>query len=300
VWSNPHKSYLVNTIFEMMPVPTIYVRHTIDLEKEATVKEVVDGQQRCRSIIEYKENGFGARHPEHTHRVFYRDLSPTQRKGFLMSKLPVAYLIGADDSDVIEIFGRLNAVSKTLNAQEKRSARWSGEFHQFCLREAVTRLPIWRRLNIFSATEISRMAEVQFSAELAMALVDEMSDFSAARVDNAYKDWDESFPNREDAKKRLNRVYTNVASLKPEAVRDTIFSRSPVFYSLVLVLDELARLPGNTDLEETLAEIDARFNDPRPAADRPEEDLAFVAACTASTQRIRSRETRFDFIRSFM
>ena len=72
VWSNAHKSYLVNSIFETMPVPTIYVRHTIDLEREKTVKEVVDGQQRCRSIIEYKENGFTARHPEHSPRVYYR------------------------------------------------------------------------------------------------------------------------------------------------------------------------------------------------------------------------------------
>ncbi len=146
VWTNAHKAYLVNTVFETMPVPTIYVRHTIDLEKEKTIKEVVDGQQRCRAIIEYKTNAFTARHPEHASRIYYRDLNALQREAFLMAKLPVAYLIGADDADVIEIFGRLNAVSKTLNAQEKRSARWSGEFHQFCLREAVDRLPIWRGL----------------------------------------------------------------------------------------------------------------------------------------------------------
>lgn len=300
VWSNAHKSYLLNTIFETMPVPTIYIRHTIDLERERTVKEVVDGQQRCRSIIEYREDGFGARHPEHSRRVYYRDLSSSQRQQFLMAKLPVAYLIGSDDSDVIEIFGRLNAVSKTLNAQEKRAAKWSGEFHQFCLREAVERLPIWRGLSIFSATEISRMSEVQFTAELAMALIDGMSDFSAARVDAAYRRWDEDFPDHDTISKRLERVYRMVASLKPEAVKDTIFSRSPVFYSLILVLDSLHQLPAKATLEETLAEIDARFNDPRPAAERPEEDLAFVAACTASTQRIKSRQTRFDYIQSFV
>jgi hypothetical protein len=300
VWSNAHKSYLLNTIFETMPVPTIYVRHTIDLERELTVKEVVDGQQRCRSIIEYKEDGFSARHPEHSRRVYYHDLSPSQRQQFLMAKLPVAYLIGAGDSDVIEIFGRLNAVSKTLNAQEKRAAKWSGEFHQFCLREAVERLPIWRGLNIFGAADISRMSEVQFTADVAMALIDGMNDFSAARVDEAYRRWDEDFPERDNVAKRLERVYKTIASLKPEAVRDTIFSRSPVFYSLVLVLDSLKKLPAKNTLEETLDEIDTRFNDPRPAAERPEEDVEFVAACTASTQRIRSRQVRFEYIQSFV
>lgn len=300
VWSNAHKSYLLNTIFETMPVPTIYVRHTIDLERELTVKEVVDGQQRCRSIIEYRENGFGARHPEHSSRVYYRDLTPAQREQFLMAKLPVAYLIGADDTDVIEIFGRLNAVSKTLNAQEKRAAKWSGEFHQFCLREAAERLPIWRGLNIFGPADISRMSEVQFTAELAMALVDGMSDFSAARVDDAYRRWDEDFPERDGVAKRLERVYKMIASLRPEAVKDTIFSRSPVFYSLVLVLDGLKKRPARNALEEMLGEIDARFNDPRPVAERPEQDVEFVAACTASTQRIRSRQVRLDYIESFV
>jgi hypothetical protein len=300
VWSNAHKSYLINTIFETMPVPTIYVRHTIDIERELTVKEVVDGQQRCRSIIEYKEDEFAARHPEHSRRVYYRNLSPSQRKQFLMAKLPVAYLIGADDSDVIEIFGRLNAVSKTLNAQEKRAAKWSGEFHQFCLREAVERLPLWRGLNIFGAADISRMREVQFTAELAMALIDGMSDFSAARVDAAYRRWDEDFPDRDAVSKHLNRVYKMIATLRPETIKDTIFSRSPVFYSLILVLDSLKKLPTKSTLEEALDEIDTRFHDPRPAPERPEKDLAFVAACTASTQRIASREARFDYIKSFV
>lgn len=300
VWSNAHKAYLVNSIFVKMPVPSIYIRHALDVEQEMTVKEVVDGQQRVRSILDYKANEFSARHPEQTKRVFYRDLTASQRHDFLMAKLPVAYLIGADDSDVIEIFGRLNAVSKTLNAQEKRSAKYSGEFHQFCLREAVVRLPIWRNLNVFTATNISRMDEVQFIAELGIALVGGMADFSAARIDAAYKRWDEDFPEREDVAGRLDRVFTHMASLKQEAVRDTIFSRSPVFYSLVLVLDSLEKLPQRTTLERALVDVDSRFNDPSPASDRPEEDLAFVAACTSSTQRIRSRQTRFDYVASFM
>jgi hypothetical protein len=300
VWSSAHKSYLINSIFETMPVPTIYIRHTLDLETERTVKEVVDGQQRCRSIIDFKEGEFGARHPDHAERVTYSELSSSQRHQFLMAKLPVAYLIGADDSDVIEIFGRLNAVSKTLNAQEKRAAKWSGEFHQFCLREAVERLPIWRGLNIFTATEISRMSEVQFTAELAMALIGSMSDFSAKRIDDAYQQWDEDFPKRDTVRRRLERIYKAIASMNPDAVKETIFSRSPVFYSLVLVLDSMTRLPAKARLEETLAEIDERFNDPRPTAERPEKDLSFVAACTSSTQRIKSRQTRLKYIQSFM
>jgi hypothetical protein len=300
VWTTAHKSYLINSIFELMPVPSIYIRHTIDLELERTIKEVVDGQQRIRSIIDYRAGVFAARHPDHARRVKFADLTVTQKNTFLMSKLPVAYLIGADDPDVIEIFGRLNAVSKTLNSQEKRSARYSGEFHQFCLREAVDRLSIWRNLNIFTATDISRMAEVQFTAELSIAFVNGMTDFSTKRVDDAYRAWDEDFPEREDVASRLERVYKTVGALRPEAIKETIFGRSPVFYSLALVLDSISRIPAKSALEQILVDIDARYNDPRPPAERPKEDLDFVAACTASTQRIRSRETRFNYIKSFI
>jgi hypothetical protein len=300
VWTNAHKSYLINSIFELMPVPSIYIRHTIDLERERTVKEVVDGQQRIRSILDYRADLFGARHPHHPRRVKYSELTPAQKNAFLMAKLPVAYLIGADDSDVIEIFGRLNAVSKTLNPQEKRSALFSGEFHQFCLREAVGRLPIWRNFNIFTANDISRMVEVQFTAELSMALVGGMTDYSAKRIDDAYRAWDEDFPNREDVAARLERIYRAVAALRTEVIKETIFSRSPVFYSLALVLDASRKIPSTSTLEQILIDIDTRFNDERPAADRPKEDLDFVAACTASTQRIRSRDIRFAYMKSFI
>ncbi len=133
-----------------------------------------------------------------------------------------------------------------------------------------------------------------------MAFVNGMGDFSAARVDNAYMQWDEEFPEREGVAKRLDSVYGKISAVKPNVIKDTIFSRSPVFYSLLLVLDGLNRLPGDAALEDALVAIDAHFNDSRPAAERPEEDLAFVAACTASTQRISSRETRFDYIKSFI
>lgn len=299
VWTNAHKAYLINSIFSKMPVPTLYLRHALDLDSEKTIKEVVDGQQRCRSIIEFRDGKFTARHPEHNKRVTYADLSPKQREQFLMAKIPTAQLIGADDADVIEIFGRLNAVSKTLNPQEKRAAQYSGEFHQFCLRQSVTHLTLWRSLNIFTATEISRMQEVQFVADLSLSMLNGITDFGAARITRAYREWDEDFPAKAELDGRFEKVFDYISRLDPASIRDTIFSRSPLFYSLVLVLDSLKKLPATQVTEERLSELDNRFNDPRPSSERPEADLSFVAASTATTQRIRQRTTRDAYIRSF-
>lgn len=302
VWTTAHKSYLINSIFSTMPVPTIYLRHTLDIERELTVKEVVDGQQRCRSLIDFRNNLFNARHPAHARRIYFRDLTGAQREQFLMSKLPTAQLIGADDADVIEIFGRLNAVSKTLNAQEKRAAQYSGEFHQFCLKQSVRHLPLWRDRGIFSATEISRMQEVQFIADLSLSMLNGITDFQAARITRAYREWDEEFPQREELSQRFDRVFNQIAALRPESIKDSIFHRSPLFYSLIVVLDSLGsdgRTLSPRYIEDCLAEIDARFNDSRPITGRPEQDVEFVSASTSTTQRIRQRNVRDRYIRSY-
>ena len=58
VWTTPQKSYLLNTLMEQKPVPTLYFRHTVDLEQDKSLREVVDGQQRIRAILEYVNNDF--------------------------------------------------------------------------------------------------------------------------------------------------------------------------------------------------------------------------------------------------
>ena len=63
VWNDSQKSYLINTLFERKPIPTIYIRHTIDLEKEKSIKEVVDGQQRIRAILSFYRGEITAFHP---------------------------------------------------------------------------------------------------------------------------------------------------------------------------------------------------------------------------------------------
>lgn len=299
VWTRPQKSYLINSIFEQMPIPTIYVRHYLDIDKEKSIKEVVDGQQRIRSILEYVKDGYTTRHPNHSRRVKYSDLSRGERTEFLMTKLSIGYLIGADESDVIEIFGRLNSVAKTLNAQEKRNAKYSGEFKQFCLKQAAQRVRLWRDLNIFSANDIARMLEVQFISDLVLNLIKGLSDYSAKALDNIYEESDEEFSEQGEIAKRLERMFTKVASLDPGAIQDTIFRRQPLFFSLLIVLDQHSKVSISA-IEHTLWEMDRIFNADLPLSEHNERDAGFIQACTASTQRIRSRRIRDAYINSFL
>lgn len=261
VWSAPQKAYLINTIFEQKPVPSIYIRHQIDMETERSIKEVVDGQQRVRTVIEYRADGFGARHPNHRQKVRYSQLSANERRLFLSTALSVGYLIGADDSDVIEIFGRINSIAKTLNPQEKRNAVFSGEFKQFCLRQATERLAFWRNTGIFTATAISRMLEVQFVAELAINLMNGLQDYSSKAIDNMYKENDEEFAREDEASDRLDALFRKLAALDPKDFSDTVFRASQVAFSLMVVLDRLRdrEIPVG-QIHDAMHDVDTRVS----------------------------------------
>lgn len=292
VWTPTQRGYLINTLFVKKPIPTIYIRHYLDIEEEKSIKEVVDGQQRVRAVIGYLNDDFAARHPFHPKPVKYSALTAAQKTEFKMTKLPIGVLVSADEADVIEIFGRLNSISKTLNAQEKRNARFSGAMKQFCLENAAKHVTYWRDSGVFSATNISRMDEVEFVSDIVFNFMGGLSDFSASKIDRLYQDQDEAFEDEQEIQKRFDRVFEILGSIKTETVRDTVFSRSPIFFSLFLVLD--AKKKVNTKkLGQALIDVDAIFNDVDAQDD---EDKAFYAACTASTQRIKNRQERHNYL----
>ena len=297
VWTTPQKSYLINTLIEQKPIPAIYVRYSLDLDRGKTVREVVDGQQRIRAILGFCRNEFPVKHSENEARLTFSQLSKTQRETFLLTAIPVGNLLGATDADVIDIFGRINSVSKSLNAQEKRNSKFSGEFKQFCLRQASSRVEFWRTYNIFTANDIARMNEVQFISDLVLNLLEGLSDFSPKRLDDIYRKFEEDFPDQAEVARRLDRLFDFIVDIEPTVIRDTIFRRQPIFFSLLLVVDSMKKLDG-PKVVKSLYEIDARYH--QDSESQNDEDKQFVTASTATTQRIRQRKIRDAYIRRYL
>ncbi len=293
VWTPTQKSYLINTLIEQKPIPAIYIRHSLDLERSKSIKEVVDGQQRCRSIIGFALNEFSSKHPSHERKVKFSQLRKEEQHKYLLTSIPVGYLLGANDEDVIDIFGRINSISKSLNAQEKRNAAYSGEMKQLCLKQASSRINFWRNYGIFSANDIARMNETQFISDIVLNFIKGLSDYSSPKLDAFYKENDESFDQAEEITKRLDNAFDKLASLPPERISDTIFNRSPILFSLIMVIDEIQ--PTEKELERAILTIDERYNSEE---NQTEADMAFIDACKASTQRIMQRRVRDQYIRS--
>src|SRR5687767_11913972 len=53
VWPQAAKSLLIDTIVRGIPIPIIFLREKTDLNTLEPVREVVDGQQRLRTLIAY-------------------------------------------------------------------------------------------------------------------------------------------------------------------------------------------------------------------------------------------------------
>ena len=220
-----------------------------------------------------------------------------QREAFLLTAIPVGYLLGATVPDVIDIFGRINSVSKNLNAQEKRNSQYSGEFKQFCLYQASSRVELWRTYNIFTANDIARMNEVQFISDLALNLLDGLSDFNPTRLSGTYRKFEEDFPRHDEVSQRMDRLFDFIVDIDPTVIRDTIFSRQPIFFSLLMVMDSMQKLE-TPKVVKALHEIDARYH--QDSETQTEDDQQFVGASTATTQRIRQRKIRDVYIRRFL
>ena len=296
VWKDNQKSYLINTIFERKPIPAIYMRHSLDLSKGISIKEVVDGQQRTRAIIGYCNNEFSATHPDVEKKITFKEMSSQQRTKFLLTAIPIGYLLGANDADVIDIFARINSVSKTLNDQEKRNALWSGDFKQFCVSQSSIRIEFWKEYKIFTGNDISRMAEVQFISDLIVNMQNGLSNFSQKVISDFYESFDDKFPKKEAIKNKLNKIFDFIISLDPEVINQTIFNRAPIFFSLFLVLNNITR-PNVSKVQKGLIEIDNRYNSDTSVT---KDDIAFYNACSATTQGLPNRKIRDAYIRKFV
>ena len=300
VWSNAQKSYLINTIHGRKPVPSIYIRHSVDLRTEKSLREIVDGQQRVRCVIDYRKDKFAARHANHKALVRYSDLSPVERLRFLESALSVGYLIGASDADVIEIFARINSVSKTLNPQEKRNAKYSGEFKQFCLEEAISRLPFWRRNQIFTDSQIARMLELQFVSDLVLNLSEGLQDFNSKRLSDYYALYDDEFPKATEIKQRLDAVFGILVNLPDGLLRRTIFSVPQLLFSLILVMEAVPQVRCAA-VEDCITELDARVESVRSGENLEalKRDV-YEGFTSGNLHRIRSRRLRDEQIRRYL
>lgn len=233
VWKTTAKVYLIDSILRGMPIPKMYFRTLVDAETQSSVREVVDGQQRLQAIFQFADNDLRlSNHAREFAGLRYRDLDGDQKEQFLAYTFAAEQLIHTDDSDVLEVFARMNTYNVSLKPAELRHARWQGEFKWAAHEASRDWNRLWDDFEILSVAQRSRMADDELMAQLLLLVGQGIVGGEKPTLDKAYKNFDDDYPHAQDIRQALDTALNAVTGPLAGAV-DGPLAAPPHFVMLL-------------------------------------------------------------------
>lgn len=233
VWSDKAKSYLIDTILRGKPIPKVFIRQKLNVTTKSSVREVVDGQQRLRTILSYVRDGFPigrSQHPEYGGMRFSQ-LPEDAQSAFLSFEIAVDLLINLPDAEILDIFARLNSYAVVLNEQEKINASHFGPFKVLADKVGFDYNEYWTTQKILTPQQILRMQEVNLVADIMIAMIEGIK--SKKQIKRYYGVYENDFPYDMDVlESRFREVIQYIARLFPEGLSGSEFRRNHIFYTL--------------------------------------------------------------------
>ena len=247
VWKSGAKSYLIDTIARGLPIPIIFLRdQRSDLSSLEPKREVVDGQQRLRTLIAFVEPSLLDDYKPGIDDFQTNSVHNKQLGGRSFRQLPVAvqqrildyqfsvHVLSAsvDDREVLSIFARMNSTGVKLNDQELRNAEFYGAFKTSIYETAATHLPRWRAWGIFNEDSIARMQEVELTTEFALLMFEGITSKRKTALDEIYETKDQEYPERGEVERRFSIVLDTIDEKFGSDISSQPFRRRTLFYSL--------------------------------------------------------------------
>lgn len=237
VWSPDQKAYLIDTIIKGYLIPEIYIHRETDPNGK-TIFNIVDGQQRIRSILEFLNNSFSLME-EYTPQFadFNFDDLPSPQKTLIWDyTLFAREITNASEEDVRNLFKRMNKNVVALNPQELRHATYSGTFIKTM--EEIAEDEFWAVNKIVTPTEIRRMKDVQFISDLFISMLHGIQD-KTKEMDDHYEYYEENgFKDKFKNYNTFHGIVYSISKLFPN-LRDTRWKNKSDFYSLFMVINEI-------------------------------------------------------------
>ncbi|MGK6344058.1 DUF262 domain-containing protein [Chryseobacterium sp. DT-3] len=236
VWTDDARSYLLDTIIRGKPIPKVFIRQTLNVETRQSIREVVDGQQRLRTILSYINDGFviNKKHNEKYGGYYFSQLGnidPDIQAQILNYELAVDLLVNLPDKEILDIFSRLNSYSVTLNEQEKIHANHFSEFKILVDKLAHKYNDFWTDSKLLTNQKILRMEDATLVADLVVAMLEGIQ--SKKQIKNFYSKYEKSFEfNVFEIEQKFDTTIELIKSVFDEGLKSTEFRRIHLFYSL--------------------------------------------------------------------
>lgn len=329
VWKPAARSYFIDTLLRGYPVPPIHIRMT-GVANGRAQREVIDGQQRLRALFSYFQGKYRLSRSLEADWAgkSFEELAETDQEQLRLYDFYVYQYQRVDDQEVLQIFARMNTYAVSLNRQELRNGQYFGPFKETVYSLALEYLEFWRSSGLFSDPRIARMSEAELVGELLVLSMDGLQDKKTS-LDAFYSQLDQEWAStaatwtarrvgesvsvpavwlaREEAAGRFRRVMQIVAESFGDLVRETAFSRVPLFYSLYAAVyhvefglprTKLPRPAGRTDKKNLLAlrgaieELDEVLSNDEDDMSLPAWQRDFVIASSRQTDNLAPREAR--------
>lgn len=202
IWPPKAKKFFIDTLLRSFPSPLIYMRPRIDQDAKAGIRDVVDGQQRLRAIIEFHNNELRldeqtGEFSDHT----FEELDPVAQDHFLYYELGVEELLNASDDYVLSVFQRINNFGLKLNSQEARHAKYvqggkfkggeyEGVFRQTVIDTSKRWAFLWTEHKVVSLAGRARMDDDQLTAQMLGVVLEGVRDGGQPYIGNLYHTYD--------------------------------------------------------------------------------------------------------------
>lgn len=306
VWTDKAKSFLIDTILRGKPIPKIFIRQKINVTTKTSIREVVDGQQRLRTILSFIKDGFvvSKRQNAQYGGVLFSQLPDEVQAQVLSYEVSVDLLINLPDAEVLDIFSRLNSYAVILNEQEKINADHFGPFKALADKIGHKYYDYWTSQEILTSKQVIRMLEVNLVADLLIAVLEGIK--SKKQIKKFYDLYEGTFDHDTDElEAKFDAVIGAINDIYPEGLSDTEFRRPHLFYSLFTAVAHRAfGIPGlsaefagvQTNPEATrskLERVDEIFTEDLQELSKGERQFLEDSRRATTDEKVRVRRAEF-------
>ena len=258
VWSEKQKSYLIDSVLNGYPIPELYIQEVVDEEGNSNYI-IVDGQQRMRSVLDFLDDKFGLNRDDSPqfNGAHFKDLTPDQKRAFFGYNFVVRTLPEMEDSEIREIFKRLNRNVVSLNTQELRKAIYSGPFIQ--LVSDLSEREFWGLLRFFTPNDVKRMKDEEFISELCLVAIEGIQN-KKDRIEDFYQEAEMDFTQGAFLTDTFDRV---LGFLQPmtQDLSHTRWKNKTDFYTLFFALcKKQENLPADDATKESVKNALVNFS----------------------------------------
>lgn len=309
VWDPQARTLLIDSILRRMPVPKIYMRTKLDVRTKRSVREIVDGQQRLRAILAFAKGEFAlTKRAQEFTGMKYADLDEDAQEDFLSYPIAVDSLVNASDTDVLEVFARLNSYTVTLVPAEKRHAKFQGDFKWAVHAASKDWRTLWEDFEIVAGRDRLRMGDDSLMAEMFGVILSGVTDGGAANLEKLYAAQESDFATEKCVRKAVDESLEIVTTSFGSLIQDTPLRRGPQFLMLFAAVAAANRgipigqltaedvQPAAIDVEGARDRL-TQLADAIEVQEPPEQFKRFADAGVGSTQRIATRSVRYRFYR---